>query len=289
MLRNETIFVAVLGLVAIIALIVALVQTSQSHIDSRIQHFLNNDQKTAAAVKRIVDTSKNTTASIQLVQVACPTDTLLTALPIPFIMDQIEVPDQAIVLLLFQKTSTDNGIYRFDKSAATLTKEVVQPAIGSLLHVAQGTTFSDHMFIRTNSGYISLAQALLVNKYNTIQNGVLTYDPSQPLGVLFTATPNAGHPIVRISENTVQTIDDEDSNSVFILESGSEARLNPPRDGSIVYFISDGAAVVKTVNSTIGASYTTMTTATDNAVLIMVHDDAENQWRVLVNTSFTAS
>ncbi len=169
---------ALLGIV----LTVVFVQTSQSATDRRILHFLQNDSRAESEIRRILDVNRFLNPSMF-------TATLVAIAAVPLTVtsvDGVALQDQDLVLLTNQVDKSTNGIYVYAKSSRTLTKDSSQPSVGSVIHILKGLTFSGHSFLyRDKDEYISMAKTLLTNRYQTNPTGVLTFNPSHPVGMLF--------------------------------------------------------------------------------------------------------
>jgi hypothetical protein len=270
----------------IVSLSITLVQTSQSTIDQRVTSALTANNDIVKEMKRLIDVHSAVKPVNTVVQLAAVADTPLENQN-TLIVDSVVVQDQELVLLPVQTTATESGVYRYSKADSMLVLEPHQPAMGSLLSVTEGQMFRDHMFLRTRTGFQSLAKSLLVNPYQVLTRGVLSYDADLPTGVSLHATPALGHTVERIPG--IKTLASTDSNHVFIMATSSEARIADCIDGTVFHFLTDGACAVvfQTANLHVnGTNYTKLVGSAADQSCSVVFDETSTKWRLLFNQGF---
>jgi len=293
---------AVLVILVIVTCTVTLVQTSASAIDKRVLRFLRTDDQVASELRRALEAQRTAAPATFPVVLASPINQALTDVPVAFSMDNVVVSDQALVLLAFQTTAKENGIYRYQKDTRTLTLEPIQPGQGSLVHVYEGTVFRNHMFLTrkdASSGlnvFTSLAQSLLVNPYSDTTHGVLNFDSSDPIGMSFSAAPSFGTLVIRIAANGIRTIDPSESNAVILMHGTAEANVSTAIDGCIFRFflVSDGTTATITFPAKEklvkdGTSYSSLTSDARDSSVFLLFDATDDKWRMLQNDGWVAS
>jgi hypothetical protein len=128
----------------------------------------------------------------------------------------------------------------------------------------------------------------LVNPYEALTRGVLSYDANSPTGVSLHATPALGHAVDRIPG--IKTLASTDSNHIFIMAAGSEARIPDCIDGTVFRFLADGACTVVFQEAALrvnGANYTRLVGSAAEQSCLVVFDEESDKWRLLFNQGFS--